>query len=42
LFYGTTDVKWLPTTANPQILGDDIYSAADPKNPGPSDSYIHQ
>ena len=42
LFYGATRVLWIERTENPKIPGDDIYSAADPKNPGASDSYIHE
>ena len=42
LMYGGNTVPWITNTINPKIPGDDIYSAADPKNPGVSDSYIHQ
>ena len=42
LLYGSNTVIWISNTENPKIPGDDIYSAADPKNPGVSDSYIHQ
>jgi hypothetical protein len=42
LFYdGSSRVLWTTSTENPTIVGDDIY-APDPKNPGVSDSYIHQ
>jgi len=36
------NVKWTNRTENPEIRGDDIYTAADPKNPGANDSYIYQ
>jgi hypothetical protein len=42
LFYGSDEVMWIPNAENPMIASDDIYTAADPKNPGASDSYIHQ
>ena len=42
LLYDGNTVLWITNTMNPKIPGDDIYSAADPKNAGVSDSYIHQ
>ena len=42
LMWGGDMVLWTTSAINPLIPGDDIYSAADPKNPGASDSYIHQ
>jgi len=42
LLYGTDTVISITRTVNPMIPGDDIYTAADPANPGESDSYIHQ
>ena len=42
LLAGGDIVIWIPRTENPMIAADDIYTAADPANPGASDSYIHQ
>jgi len=42
LLAGSDTVIWIGNATNPLIPGDDIYTAADPANPGASDSYIHQ
>ena len=42
LMYGGNTVLWTPTPKNPMRDTDDIYTAADPANPGISDSCISQ
>ncbi len=42
LFYGVDTVQWIPNSTNPLRDQDDVYTAADPLNPGISDSYVSQ
>ena len=42
LMYGGDTVIWCTNTKNPMRDTDDIYTAADPTNPGISDSYVSQ